>query len=347
MVSCNVQAFPNYMKEFPPARLRAIRKALARWYEASRRDLPWRRTRDPYRVWISEIMLQQTRVAAVIPYYHRFLDRFPSVEALAAAGDDELLAAWAGLGYYSRARNLREAARRIAALGGFPQTHPEILALPGIGPYTAAAVASIAFDLPFAVLDGNVMRVLARLTHDDGDIGAPSTRTRMQLSAQRLLDPANAAVHNQAMMELGATICLPREPKCEFCPVLADCAARAAGLERQLPVKLRKVEIRRVRRTLLAVIRDGQILLWQRSRDAAMLGGFWELPEPHQLPEATHRRVVCSFSHAITNHIYEFQVERGRAAALPGLLWMPLAELSSLPLSTVARKALAGIGILA
>lgn len=346
MVSCNVQAFPNYMKEFPPARLRAIRKTLARWYEASRRDLPWRRTRDPYRVWISEIMLQQTRVAAVVPYYERFLERFPTVDALAAAGDDELLAAWAGLGYYSRARNLREAARRITAAGAFPRSHAEILALPGIGPYTAAAVASIAFDLPFAVLDGNVMRVLSRLTHDDGDIGAPATRARMQASAQRLLDPANPALHNQAMMELGATICLPRDPKCEICPVAGDCAAHAAGLERELPIKLRKVVIRRVRRTLLAVIRDGQILLWQRSRDAAMLGGFWELPEPDQLSEATHRQVVYSFSHAITNHIYEFQVESGRAEAVAGVQWVALAELSRIPLSTVARKGLAGIGIL-
>jgi A/G-specific adenine glycosylase len=341
MESSNVRVLSNYMKEFTPASLRSFRRDLGEWYRANHRDLPWRRTRDPYRIWISEIMLQQTRVAAVIPYYERFLARFPDVAALAAASDDDLLNAWAGLGYYSRARNLRAAARQIVAAGAFPESYDEILQLPGIGPYTAAAVASICFGSPRAVLDGNVMRVLARITRDDGDILSSRTRDRLQQAAQVLLDPADPAAHNQAVMELGATICIPREPKCEFCPVLIYCSARSSGLERELPIKIRRAEIRRSRRSLLVAIRNGNILLWQRAQDAAMLGGFWELPEPYQLPEAKSGQLIHKFSHAITNHIYDFRVFSTCAGqASPNLQWVPLGQLSALPLSTVARKAL-------
>lgn len=343
MESSNVRVLSNYMREFTPARLRAFRRDLGAWYKANARDLPWRRTRDPYRIWISEIMLQQTRVAAVIPYFERFLSRFPDVAALAAASDDDLLSAWAGLGYYSRARNLRSAARKIVAAGDFPRSYDAILELPGIGPYTAAAVASICFGIPRAVLDGNVMRVLSRLTHDDGDILSSRTRDRMQATAQSLLSPSEPATHNQAVMELGATLCIPRDPKCKSCPVIKYCLARQAGLERELPVKARRAEIRRVGRTLLVAIRNGNILLWQRAQDAAMLGGFWELPEPHQLPEAKSVKLLHQFSHAITNHIYDFQVVRARAGQLsPILQWMPLEQLPALPLSTVTRKALLG-----
>ncbi len=331
------------MKEFPPARLRAMRRDLAAWYDANKRDLPWRQTRDPYRIWISEIMLQQTQVAAVIPFYERFLARFPDPAALAAAPDDDLPAAWAGLGYYSPARNLRAAARLLVANGGFPATHDELLALPGIGPYTAAAIASIAFHLPHAVLDGNVMRVLARLTHDDGDIQSTQTRARLQQKAQAFLHPADPASHNQAVMELGATVCLPREPKCKICPLSSHCLANAAGLASQLPIKLRTTEIRRVTRTLLVAIRNGNILLWQRAQEAAMLGGFWELPEPHQLPEDKGGSLLFRFNHAITNHIYDFHVMVCSAPDDPsGLAWVPLSLLPSLPLSTVSRKALKG-----
>lgn len=338
---------PNYMKEMTPARLRAIRRALDSWYQANKRDMPWRRTRDPYRVWISEIMLQQTRVAAVIPYYERFLERFPNLAALAAAPDDDLLQAWAGLGYYSRARNLRAAAQQIVANGAFPSTYDGILALPGIGPYTAAAVSSICFGLPHAVLDGNVMRVLARLTHEDGDIQSSATRARLQATAQIILDPDNAADHNQGVMELGATICIPREPKCKLCPLARYCSALSSGLERELPIKIRRAETRRVRRTLLVAIRNGNILLWQRAQDAAMLGGFYELPEPHQLPEAKSVRLLHKFQHAITNHIYDFRVMATRVGQVPATLqWTPLGQLSALPLSTVTRKALAGSKVL-
>ena len=315
---------------------------IAAWYDANKRDLPWRRTRDPYRVWISEIMLQQTRVAAVIPYYERFLTTFPSPAELAAASDDALLKAWSGLGYYSRARNLREAARRIVARGGFPRSYDEILELPGIGPYTAAAIASICFDEPKAVLDGNVISVLARLTADDGDTGSSKTRQRLQQVAQNGIDVSNPSRHNQAMMELGATICLPKEPKCCGCPVEKLCKGRRLGLERELPVKLRKADIRRVRRTLLIVIRDGHILLWRRSQEAALLGGFWELPEPNQLSGAKPDKLIHEFSHAITNRIYEFEVISAKVSRPPAACqWIRLDQLHAIPLSTVVRKAIA------
>lgn len=334
----------NYMKEFPPARLRRIRRRLAEWYEANRRDLPWRRTRDPYRIWISEIMLQQTRVAAVVPFYERFLTTFPDVAALAAAGDTELLQAWTGLGYYSRVRNLRAAARLIVARGSFPDSYTEILALPGVGPYTAAAISSISFGLPEAVLDGNVMRVLARLTLNDKDIRSGDGRAELQAGAQKLLDRANPAGHNQAVMELGATICVPRVPKCKFCPIIQDCQAYISGMATELPVIRRKAENRRLRRTLLVVIRNGNILLWQRAQDAALLAGFWELPEPDQLPEAQFDTLLHEFSHAITNHIYHFHVMMARADRVsPVCQWVPLGDLSAFPLSTVTRKALRGV----
>jgi A/G-specific adenine glycosylase len=191
--------------------LRSIRAKLAAWYDGARRDLPWRRTRDPYAIWVSEIMLQQTRVAAVIPYYERFLQRFPSPDALAQAPEEELLAMWSGLGYYSRARNLQKAARQITEAGDFPRAYTAIRELAGVGEYTAAAIASIAFDLPHAVVDGNVRRVLARLMND-GNLD-------VQQAAERLLDRRDPARWNQAVMELGATICLPREPRCGECPI--------------------------------------------------------------------------------------------------------------------------------
>src|SRR5437867_5667129 len=181
---------------------------LLAWYRGGHRDLPWRRSADPYRIWVSEIMLQQTRAQAVIPYYERFLARFPTLESLAAARESEVVTVWSGLGYYSRARNLRLAAQQAVAAGGFPAGYPAIRALPGIGDYTAAAVASIAFGLPYAVLDGNVLRVIARMENDEADIASARTRERFRGIAQQWLDPRAPAQFNQALMELGATVCL-------------------------------------------------------------------------------------------------------------------------------------------
>ncbi len=322
------------MTELPVARA-----ALAAWYETCKRDLPWRRTRDPYAIWISEIMLQQTRVAAVIPYYERFLALYPTVDALAVAPESQLLAAWAGLGYYSRARNLQAAAKMIVELGAFPRDHATLRSLPGIGDYTAAAVASIAFDLPYAVVDGNVVRVLARFLAEP----VPK-RLRIQIAADEFLDPAQPSRHNQAVMELGATVCTPKDPQCGKCPLGNWCQAHKQGLAHELLIKINKTVIRRVERSLLVVIRNGNILLWQRPPETAILSGFWELPEPHQLPKARIGRALHHFKHSITNHIYRFQVvEASIRRAPPPLEWVSPDRLSALPLSTTTRKALAGI----
>ena len=205
-----------------------ISRPLIAWYERVHRDLPWRRTSDPYRVWVSEIMLQQTRAQAVVPYFERFLDRFPTVDALAAAHEEDALALWSGLGYYSRARNLVRAARTIHAAGAFPDDRAGLRALPGVGDYTAAAIASIAFGRPHAVLDGNVLRVVARVENDAAEIGSARTRERFRAIAQAWLDPLRPGAFNQALMELGATVCLPKNPRCSACPL-----SRAAPPGRQ------------------------------------------------------------------------------------------------------------------
>lgn len=314
---------------------------LIRWYRANARDLPWRRTRDPYRVWLSEIMLQQTRVAAAIPYYERFLDRFPTVDALAAAPESDVLTAWSGLGYYSRARNLLTAARQVVERGGFPRTYAEIRELAGVGDYTAAAVASIAFELPHAVLDGNVARVVARLRCEEGDIKSQPVRRRLRDTAEELLDRRRPGEFNQAMMELGATVCVPREPSCVACPVAADCEALKRGRQRDLPVKSRDSRAVRIEEVLFVIERKGKILMWQRPPGDSRMAGFWELPRANQVPGVTRVRDLGRFSHSITIHRYQFEVVAGRVAGTPkGLVWVDFAALHSMPVSTVARKAL-------
>jgi A/G-specific adenine glycosylase len=320
-------------------RVKWIQHSLERWYEGARRDLPWRRTADPYRIWISEVMLQQTRVAAAAPYYERFLARFPDVDALARAPEAEVLACWSGLGYYSRARNLHRAAKLIAARGEFPRDYDALRELPGVGEYTAAAIASIAFGQPHAVLDGNVLRVLARLLGERGDIGSASARGRLRAAADTLLDRKRPGAWNQALMELGATVCVPREPACAACPLAQFCEARRRGLERELPVKLRRAKPERVEKTVLLVERAGRILLWQRDSASPRLAGFWDLPEPHQLPRAALGDAVAGLRHSIVNHRYFITVLRAAVPRAPaGFRWFPVAALGEIPLSTVARK---------
>lgn len=318
---------------------RSIAAKLLRWYDAGHRDLPWRGARDPYRVWVSEIMLQQTRAETVIPYYERFLERFPSAAALARASEPEVLACWSGLGYYSRARNLHRAARLVE--DGFPSDYEAIRQLPGVGDYTAAAIASIAFGLPHAVLDGNVMRVIARMTNDPADIGAGRTRARFREIAQHWLDRRRPDAFNQALMELGATVCLPRAPRCGLCPLAGMCEARREGRAAQLPVKLRKTAPVKIAAVVVIAIRRGRILLWQRAAHARRLAGFWELPSPEQLPPLRAVREIGRFRHTITHHHYEVTVQSGAAdRAVRPLEWVSVAALPALALSTTCRKAL-------
>ena len=227
---------------FKASELKTLRKQLLAWFRQFQRDLPWRRTKDPYRIWISEIMLQQTRVAAVIPYYERFLARFPDVHALAKAPPEEVLRLWSGLGYYSRARNLQKAAHQIVAQHGgeFPHKEQAVLALPGIGRYTGSAILSIAFGAKHAVLDGNVARVIARLGAVRGDLRESRRWQSLQKTAGGLLDPKSPGDWNQAMMELGAMVCTPRAPQCLLCPAAKFCRARQSGDPESFPEKRKK-----------------------------------------------------------------------------------------------------------
>jgi A/G-specific adenine glycosylase len=317
-----------------------FRARIERWYDSAKRDLPWRRTRDPYRVWVSEIMLQQTRVAAAVPYFERFVLRFPDAPALAAAGESEVLAAWAGLGYYSRARNLHRAAKEIAA-GGFPHHYDAIRALPGVGGYTAAAIASIAFGLPHAVLDGNVIRVLARLSAEEGAVSSAAAKDRLRALADRLLDRKRPGDYNQALMELGATVCLPQNPRCSTCPIATMCEARRRGLADRLPVKAPRAKAVAIARELLLIRRRGRFLLWQRPPNSGSMAGFWELPEADQLPRASRREILGHVRHTIMDHRFVATVIRAELRWAPrGFVWVPEAGLDALPLSTLARKAL-------
>ncbi len=326
-----------------------ISQPLLAWYRKGHRDLPWRRTRDPYRIWVSEIMLQQTRAQAVIPYYERFLARFPNVRTLAAARDEDVLALWSGLGYYSRARSLRRAAVEIDAAGRFPRSYEALRALPGVGDYTAAAISSIAFGQPHAVVDGNVLRVVARVENDSSDIASPATRERFRRVAQAWLDPQRAGPFNQALMELGATVCLARDPLCLLCPVASLCRAREFGTAAQLPVKLRSVALVRLQETLLVICQRGRVLLRQIEEDARRMAGFWELPTPVHLPEAGTATPIGRFRHSITHHRYEItvaRVEQAPALLGPVFRWFRPREIPGIPLSTTARKALQIAGFL-
>jgi A/G-specific adenine glycosylase len=328
---------------------RVFRRRLLAWYDAQKRDLPWRiagsnQTETLYRVWVSEIMLQQTRVEAVIPYFHEFLERFPSLEALAAAPEPSVLAAWSGLGYYSRARNLQAAAQK-SVTAGLPADRESLLALPGVGPYTAAAIASIVFREPLAAVDGNVLRVVSRLTNDAGEISSPLVRTRLGTEAQRLLDPRRPGDFNQAMMELGATVCIPRTPRCGSCPVAAHCEGRQAGRERELPVKARKPAARDIPLELLVLLRKNQVFLIPRGAAEKRLAGFLELPELRLFP-GIKAEPAGLFHHRIVNDRFVVQVwVQAARSQVPRKLppngqWLDPGSFSGVPLSTISRKAL-------
>ncbi len=336
-----------------------VRRALLAWYRRSRRSLPWRADAEPYRVWVSEVMLQQTTVRAVTPYYERFVARFQSIAALAAASEEEVLAAWSGLGYYHRARNLRRGAQYLLAhhAGRFPRTLDAALRVPGVGLYTASAVLSIAHGLPLPVVDGNVRRVLARLFALRGE------RYRRDGPfynlAETLLAPEAAGDFNQALMELGATLCLPRRPACDACPLRGGCLARELGLAERLPEPRRRRATQEVRVAAALVERDGRLLLVRRP-EGRLLGRMWELPQTGldeagdvaTLAAALHERhglrvelgpLVVRARHAVTFRRIEllgYQARlHGRARADgESLRWARPDELDALPLSSMTRK---------
>ncbi|KIL47250.1 A/G-specific adenine glycosylase [Jeotgalibacillus soli] len=250
------------------------------WFENEMRDLPWRKDQDPYRIWVSEIMLQQTRVDTVIPFYNRFMGQFPTVEALANAPEEQVLKAWEGLGYYSRARNLHTAVKEVHECygGKVPKTPEEIASLRGVGPYTAGAILSIAYDIPEPAVDGNVMRVFSRILSIWDDVAKPSSRKVFEEAVRRLIDENNPSYFNQALMELGALICTPTSPSCLLCPVNEHCLAFAEGVQSELPVKTRKKSTKVI--DLLTVMvqnQEGQWLVTQRPSEG-LLANLWQFP---------------------------------------------------------------------
>lgn len=349
------------MPEGNDQKARETQQALLRWFVRHKRDLPWRRTKDPYRIWISEVMLQQTTVDVVIPYYERFLTRFPTVVALARASDDDVLSLWSGLGYYSRARNLRRAAVEIAEkhLGRFPETMEAALTLPGVGPYTARAVTSIAFGVPVGVVDGNVRRVLSRWSAK-----RELSPKALQTLADRLVDRRQPGAWNEAVMELGATVCLPQSPRCASCPVASTCRGRLAP--HKFPSPPPKKQATRIEITALAIQRRrngrDEFLLARTSADKTLTPLF-ELPHtgldpsPDTIKGRIRKRYgiavrdlgreLARVEHAITTRritarLFEASATPKRSSA--DLMWFDPATDEPLPLGGMSRKLLRASG---
>jgi A/G-specific adenine glycosylase len=321
---------PQVQKQF--------RRKLLNWYGQHRRDLPWRRTRDPYCIWVSEIMLQQTRVAAVLEHYRKFLKAFPTVGHLAGSSEADVLAQWSGLGYYRRARMLRAAAKVVVQdhEAQLPQKSAMLRTLPGIGRYTSNAIASIAFGEPVAVVDGNVERVLHRMS------GATISGEQIWSAADSLLDPANPGDFNQAMMELGATVCVPGVPDCVRCPVKTLCQTHRGGHNPSIPSN-KQVRTRRSASLLLS-IRKKQVALRQRHATESLMAGMWELPEGMK---ATKRKPSLALKHSITTTDWAISVFTGYTAPRSASVrWVPLDEVSRLPLTGLTRKILRRLNVI-
>jgi A/G-specific adenine glycosylase len=341
----------------PQKNFSSIRRKLLRWYDQNRRDLPWRRRRDPYAIWIAETMLQQTQVITVVPYYERFLAAFPTVDVLARAPLKKVLALWSGLGYYRRAHNLKLAARILVRrhAGHLPANYDDLLALPGVGPYTGGALMSIAFQKPYPAIDGNARRVLCRLFDSTGE-------KKLNAAAMALVSRSRPGHFNQGLMELGATICAPKNPLCPECPLRRDCAAQN-GDGRVATTAKKKIRVIAVTWPLAVVRRRGKILLRRRSADG-ILAGLWELPGGelggHKSARACLKRHlralhgafksdlhIGEFRHSITDRrirspLYLFDIRRGAALTRPGpnWRWISPASLRDYPVSSMTLKAL-------
>lgn len=301
-----------------------VSNALVTWFKEEKRDLPWRKTKDPYKIWVSEVMLQQTKVDTVIPYYERFIEKYPSIESLATANEEELLKEWEGLGYYSRARNLQAGVREVveAYNGVVPSTRKEISKLKGVGPYTAGAVLSIAYGVPEHAVDGNVMRVLSRLLLIKEDIAKPKTKKVFEEAVMELIDEDDPSAFNQGLMELGAVICTPTKPKCLLCPVREYCTAFFEGMQEELPIKTlnKKTKIHKMKAVVIEA-KDGKILLEKRPAKG-LLANMWQFPMI-ELPTARHtveeviehdyqinikkEKEIIAFKHIFSHLIWEME----------------------------------------
>lgn len=340
-------------------------RSLLEWYEKNARNLPWRSRQSAYRTWVSEIMLQQTQVETVIPYFNRWMETFPDIETLAGADEQEVLSLWEGLGYYSRARNLHRASKILMSEmeGQLPESVEELQKLPGIGPYTAGAIASIAFNKDVPAVDGNIRRVLSRLF----DVREPARSTegskKLWALAEENLPPGQASAYNQAMMDLGATICTPKSPDCEHCPVAEQCLARSLGVQEERPVKLPRKRIPHLTVTAAVIRRNGQVLLAQRPAKG-LLGGLWEFPGgtlektdadlaaclEREIREelgvnvrvgaafGTYQHAYTHFKISLTAFLCEIpQHEHPQALESDALAWVSLDSLSEYPMGKVDR----------
>ena len=334
-------------------------RGILAWYDAGHRDLPWRRTRDAYRIWVSEIMLQQTRAETGVPYYERCVRRYPTARELAESGEEELLKHWEGLGYYSRARNLQRAARQIVSEHGgkLPSDVAALRALPGVGAYTAGAIASIAYGIPVAAVDGNVERVICRYDAITQSTGTPAARREIERRAQELVARDRPGDFANAMMELGATVCTPRKPACLLCPLREGCKGFAQGIAEALPVKPKKKAQRVERRAVLLVIAKGRVLITRR--EEALLGGLYVFPDALHEGETGDPAALCAAMealglrvaydellgrarHVFTHIIWEMDVHALAAEAcvpIEGGRWVDAQELAALPLPTAVKAA--------
>ncbi|HPY21080.1 MAG TPA: A/G-specific adenine glycosylase [Polyangiaceae bacterium] len=351
--------------DWHPNTLRAMRHELLTWFEKYGRQLPWRtKPRDPYAVWVSEIMLQQTRVATVVPYFERFMHRFPTLEALACAPVDDVLSAWSGLGYYRRARALHATARQVMQQQGrLPSDHAHLLRLSGIGYYTAAAIASIAFDIPVAVVDGNVIRVLTRLTNDASSMDSTTARNDIHQLANQLIDPKRPGAYNEAIMELGALLCTPRTPSCAHCPWRKRCLGLHAQTADQLPVLAKRKPSALLALEAFVITDNQQRVLLCRRHPRGLYGGLWEPPMSAEGPQATRmveswigkkgQRLQPRLTHVLTHRVLSIRVTRwalDSAEAPKNLLftntydrmvWLSETAMAERGISSLAMKVLA------
>ncbi len=310
--------------------------SLVDWYRKVKRALPWRLNRDPYRIWVSEVMLQQTTVAAVVPYYERFMARFPTLEDLACAPLEDVLEHWAGLGYYSRARNLHRAAQELVK-SGFPRTHEELLKLPGFGPYTARAVASLAFDEKVGVLDGNVIRVLSRRYGVEVEWWKPAGRKTLQDIADRLAQAQPPADLNQGLMELGAMVCTPQTPACTLCPWVKTCIAKKQNTTTLLPLKRPRREREIWAWNPIVAEKDKKVFVVKNDY-APFLKGHWILPGTVQRLKKVPERF--DYKGTVTHHDIFVRVKRDQAAVKKKGRWIPLANLEKEIPASLIRKAI-------
>ncbi len=339
-----------------------FRERLCSWFQKNKRPLPWRRDKNWYRIWISEAMLQQTQVNQAIPYFNRFIARFPDVAALAAASLDEVMRLWAGLGYYARARNLHKAARIIVSeyKGKFPRDDKVVRRLPGFGPYTTHAVLSLAFNAPLSVVDGNVIRIIARLFSIDGDIRKTAIKKQIAAKADVLLDPEQSGVFNEAMMELGATVCLPRNPLCKRCPISEFCRSVRTGVTDRIPFKSPAAKKPTTQVTTYITLHEGRLLLVQRPL-SGLLGGLWEFPSVlvHPGPEfsgkfpaalffqGTFVRALQTVRHSFTHFnlllqpvLYQFRQDDLHPEFYIDYKWLRLGEIADIPMHRSMQRIL-------